>query len=188
MPGLFSQFETDKKAEAEGVEFTFLGDDGEPVFRVRLARAGGANKLYDQVRERVSAPYRRLQKITDEVQHKISMEVFSEAVALPDTWEIKERDGLKCAGSEYGPLPKDPSDTNPNAPVEYGWLPEAPKGRSKDGFIRGIEWRGTIVPATVENVYKVMDALPDLYAMLVRESMSHAAYRKEALAEDSKNS
>lgn len=178
MPGLFSQFETDKRSEAEGVEFTFTGNDGNPIFRVRLARAGGANKKYDQVRERVSAPYRRLQKITPEAQHQIGLEVFSEAVAIPTTWEMAEREGLKCQGNVY----------QKNEAGELVWLPEVPKGRSADGFIRGIEVNDEVVPSTVETVVKVMEALPDLYAMLAVESMSHEVYRKEAVEQDSKNS
>lgn len=177
MPGLFASFETDKKSEAEGVEFTFNGNDGKPVFRVRLARAGGANKKYDQVRERVSAPYRRLNKITAEVQHQIGLEVFSEAVAIPESWEMAERPGLKCAGNVCS---KDESG-------KLVWLPEIPKTLSA-GFLKGIELRDEVVPSTPENVSKVMEALPDLYNMLVAESMSHDVYRKEALDQDSKNS
>ena len=88
---LFSEFKTDKLLEAEGTQFTYTAGDGKPMFRVRLARAGGANKKYDQVRERVTSPYRRLKSLTDEMQQQIAYEVFAEAIVVKDSWETYDR-------------------------------------------------------------------------------------------------
>lgn len=92
MPSLFSEFKTDKDLEVQGKEFVYTAGDGKPVFKVRLARAGGGNKLYDQVRERVTAPYRRLQTLTDEMSQQIGREVFSEAIVVKDSWETYKRE------------------------------------------------------------------------------------------------
>lgn len=87
MPGLFSEFKTDPKLEQEGVLFTYTGGDGKPIFRVKIARQGGRNKLYDQVRERITSPYRRLKSLTDEMKETIALECFAEAIIVKNTWE-----------------------------------------------------------------------------------------------------
>lgn len=156
---LFSEFKTDKELEAKGVQFTYTAGDGKPIFRVRLARSGGGNKKYDQVRERVFAPYRRLSKLTDEMQREIALTVFAEAVVVAGTWETCVR---------Y--IDDDEAQT-----VRYTWKP-------------GLESEtGEVVPATVENIVKVMYLLPDLYGVLVSESMNIDNYKKEAREQDSKN-
>lgn len=147
---LFSEFKTDRELEAKGVEFTYTAGDGKPIFRVRLARSGGGNKKYDQVRERVTAPYRRLSKLTEENQADIGYTVFAEAVVVKDTWCTYNR------------------DTN--------------------AFVPGLESEtGEVVPATTENIIAVMKQLPDLYGILLSESMNIDNYKKEAQAQDSKN-
>lgn len=88
---LFSEFKTDKKLEVEGREFVYTAGDGKPVFKVRIARSGGANKKYDQVRERVTAPYRRLQTLTDEMNEQIALEIFAEAIIVKDSWYTFDR-------------------------------------------------------------------------------------------------
>lgn len=92
MRKLFAEFKTDKDLEAQGKEFVYTAGDGKPVFKVRLARAGGSNKKYEQVRERVTAPYRRLQTLTDEMGRQIGLEVFSEAIVVAGSWETFDRD------------------------------------------------------------------------------------------------
>lgn len=146
---LFREFKTDAELEAKGVEFTYTGGDGKPIFQVRLARSGGSNKKYDQVRERVTAPYRRLAKLTDETRDAIAREVFSEAVVVAGTWKTYDAE--------------------------------------KQELVPGIETEDGIVPATPETIAKVMGQLPDLYELLVRESMLMDNYKKEARDQDSKN-
>lgn len=53
--GMYEKFETDADAESEGLLFTF----NEAGFRCRLARAGGGNREYARVLQRVSARTRR---------------------------------------------------------------------------------------------------------------------------------
>ncbi len=150
MPGLFAEFKTDKDLETQGVQFTYTAGDGKPIFRVRLARAGGANKKYDQVREEVYAPYRRLAKLTEEMQSQAAREVFSRGVVVKNTWETFNR--------------------------------------TTNEFMPGIEDEtGEVVPATAENIARIMELLPDLYGVLVGESMSMHNYKNEAREQDSKN-
>lgn len=158
---LFSEFKTDKELEAKGVEFVYTAGNGRPIFRVRLARSGGANKKYDQVRERVTAPYRRLSKLTEENQAEIGYAVFSEAVVVKDTWETYTQHEDKT----------DPE----NVVVTYSW-------------VAGLENEsGAVVPATTENIVAVMKQLPDLYGLLLSESMNIDNYKREAREQDSKN-
>ena len=146
---LFSEFKTDPKREQEGVPFLYPGPDGKPLFRVKLARSGGRNKKYDQVRERVTEPYRRMKKLTDEVREEIALTVFAEAIIVPNTWETYDREQQK--------------------------------------FVPGIETADGIKPATTEEIISVMSQLPDLYAVLVGESMNMSNYLDVALEQDSKN-
>lgn len=156
---LYSEFLTDKALEEKGVQFTYTGGDGKPIFRVRLARSGGGNKKYDQVRERVTAPYRRLRSLTDEMQSQIAREVFAEAVVVDNTWETYVRHEPTDEGSD----------------VSYTWE-------------RGLESEtGAVVPATIDNICKLVQQLPDLYAVLLSESMNIDNYKKEAREQDSKN-
>lgn len=158
---LFSEFKTDKELEAKGVEFTYTAGDGKPIFRVRLARSGGGNKKYDQVRERVTAPYRRLSKLTEENQMDIAYTVFAEAVVVKDTWATYIKNVVV--------------DDELNETVTYSW-------------VQGLESEsGEVVPATPENITAVMKQLPDLYGILLSESMNIDNYKKEAREQDSKN-
>lgn len=176
---LFKFFKTDAKAEAEGNLFTLQGPDGLPIFRVRLRRAGGANSLLDKVREKVFGPYRRVyDDLEPKVKDHLTHLVFAEAVTVPGTWETYERPGMTCNGSSC-------------VKAEDGsvvWQPEAPKGRSDDGFVRGISnEKDEIVPDSINTIASVFDALPDVYAILLVESASADSYKQEQLEHDAKN-
>lgn len=108
---LYSEFKTDPKLEQEGVLFTYTAGDGKPLFRVKLARSGGRNKKYDQVRERITEPYRRLKNLTDEVKEQIALSTFAEAVVVPGTWETYDRDT-----NEYVPGIETPTGVKPATP------------------------------------------------------------------------
>jgi hypothetical protein len=171
---LYRQFATNPTLEAEGVEFTFNDSNAQPVFRVRLARAGGANKKYDTVREREMAPLRRIENPSSALLQKVARRVFAEACALPGTWQFKERIGHVCQGNTLG--------------SDLVWSPAIPGCRTSDGFLKGIETKtGEVVTDTVENVVKVLEDLPELFMALAREANSIAAFKDEDLQDDSKN-
>jgi hypothetical protein len=176
---LFKFFKTDAKAEAEGNLFTLMGPDGLPLFRVRLRRAGGANQLVDIVRERVFAPYRRvLSDLEPKTKDSLTHKVYAEAVTVPGTWEMYEREGMTCQGNKF-----DGKD----------WLPEVPSGRTADGFVKGISnEKDEIVQDSVANIAAVFDALPDVFAIIVLESNTADSYKPDGydadtLEHDSKN-
>ncbi len=92
MSRLSNEFRTDPKLEAEGREFAYTSRSGELLFRCRLGRMGGANKLYERTREEVMQPYRRL-KPTDEHSARLGVEIFAKSCIIPGTWQTMTPDG-----------------------------------------------------------------------------------------------
>lgn len=176
---LYSVFSTNPEDEKRGVEFSYTDSFGNIMFSVRLARAGGANKKFEQLHEKAMAPYRRVKKLDSSVTEAVYRKVFAEACALPGTWKFREVEGMTCEGNtcvkgEDGKL---------------SWTPNTPKARMEDGFIKGIQVRsGEVVKDTVDNVYEVFQDLPELFLMLFQEAASRDAFRYEEREEDSKNS
>ncbi|MCP4897719.1 MAG: hypothetical protein GY906_12165 [bacterium] len=88
--GMFENYETDKVSEREGIWI----DYGE--FRVRIARAGGANKNFQKALERMSRPYRRAiatDSLDNEVAEGILRKAYAKAIIL--AWETKVDDELQ---------------------------------------------------------------------------------------------
>lgn len=88
--GMYKQFTTSAEQETAGVTI----DYGE--FRVRLARAGGANRKFAKVLEAKTKPFRRaIQTETmDETRGtEILHEVYAETIVL--SWETKVDDVFK---------------------------------------------------------------------------------------------
>jgi hypothetical protein len=83
---IYNEFATDAGLESRGFEFEWIGRNGKPVFKCRLARPGGGNKEYESVRERVMAPFRRAKSLSPEVQAKASRDVFAQACVVPGSW------------------------------------------------------------------------------------------------------
>ena len=84
---MYEQFATNSDFERQGVEV----DYGE--FRVRLARAGGANKRFARVLEHKSRPFRRAIQADTMDRDKadaILRETYAEAVVL--NWEVRIED------------------------------------------------------------------------------------------------
>lgn len=85
---LYSQFKTDTDVETQGLWLEYgETDDGKPI-RIRIARAGGANKAYTRLMEAKVKPYRRMiqnETIETAVVEKILKEVFAKTVVLG--WE-----------------------------------------------------------------------------------------------------
>jgi len=85
---MYEQFKTNPDVEKEGVWLDY-GD-----FRVRIGRAGGANKDFQKVAERLARPYRRAiatNSIPREKAEELLMATYAEAVVKG--WEIKDGDG-----------------------------------------------------------------------------------------------
>lgn len=80
--GLYSQFQTDKGSEKTGIVVDYHH------FRVRLARAGGANKDFLRVLAAKSKPHRRAiqtETIDPDLAQALEREVYAETVILD--WE-----------------------------------------------------------------------------------------------------
>lgn len=81
---MYQQFKTDPAVEKEGIWLDY-GD-----FRVRVARAGGANRKWQKTLERLSRPYRRAiatNTIAPETAENIMREAYAEAVITD--WNVK---------------------------------------------------------------------------------------------------
>jgi len=81
---MYEMFDTDTKSEKDGVWV----DYGE--FRTQLARAGGANKLFQRTLELKSRPYRRAiqtETIDVETANRILRETY--VVAVVRDWQVK---------------------------------------------------------------------------------------------------
>lgn len=79
-----SMFGTDAKTEREGVWLDF----GE--FRVRAARAGGANKKYQRTLEELSRPHRRAMQL-DLMDNDLAMDILRQVYArsVITGWQTK---------------------------------------------------------------------------------------------------
>ena len=78
--GLYTDYETNVDVEKSGVVFE-LSDDT----RIRMARAGGANKQYLKKLEQVTRPHRRAiatESISTELSNKLMRETFAETIIL----------------------------------------------------------------------------------------------------------
>lgn len=92
--GMYGQFKTDENLETKGVELDY------GTFCVTIARAGGANKRYTRVLERLTKPHRRAlatETMDPERAAEILREAYAEAIVLK--WETKV-DGALKAGIE----------------------------------------------------------------------------------------
>jgi hypothetical protein len=92
---LYSTYETDTKAEKDGVLLDFgLNSHGQPTM-IRILRAGGANVRFAKVFEQKSKPVRRIMDaggLDNATSERIMREVYAEAVVTG--WEgVEDRQG-----------------------------------------------------------------------------------------------
>ena len=92
---LYDKFETDPQSEKDGVWLDY-GD-----FRVRISRAGGANKDYQKKLDRLTRPHRRA-IATDSLDPAVSRTLLRRAYAsaVIKDWESKDKDGNLVKGIE----------------------------------------------------------------------------------------
>jgi len=84
MSNLRKLFGTSKSLETEGIWIEYGGSSDAPI-RIRVARAGGANKNFSKTFERLSRPYQRAfqtKTIDPELAERLLAEVYATAVVL----------------------------------------------------------------------------------------------------------
>jgi len=84
----YALFKTDEDREKQGEWFQYGN------FRVKLARAGGANKAFAKKLEQLSRPYQRLirkNKLPADTADEIMKEVF--LTTIINGWKYKDEDG-----------------------------------------------------------------------------------------------
>lgn len=94
MSGLYSQFETSKDVEKQGVILQYGKNSKGEMIEIRIARAGGANNAYSKLLEAKIKPYRRqIQNDTmdNDVAERITKEVYAKTVVLGWTG-VEDRD------------------------------------------------------------------------------------------------
>ena len=155
MTDMYEMFETDPDLERNGV----IIDYGS--FRVTLARAGGANKLYAKVLERESRPYRRAME-TETIDPEVALEVMQRVAAqsLITNWETKVGEGDDATWKKGILPPKDP---------ETGKRPDK------------------LLPIKPETLMATFKRLPDIYHDLDKQAKRMSLYRKAVLEVDAKN-
>ena len=83
---MYNLYATDKELEKGGVWY-----EPTPDFRVKLRRAGGGNKKYSVMLERLTKPYRRAiqaDAMDSTIADSIVIKAFASAVVA--SWEVKE--------------------------------------------------------------------------------------------------
>lgn len=97
MTSPYALFSTDTALESSGITLDYGS------FRLCIARAGGANRKFQQVLEAKLKPHRRqiqTETLADEVAHRLIVEAYAEAVLLG--W-----DGVVDAAGQPLPFTKD---------------------------------------------------------------------------------
>lgn len=93
---LYKAYETDEKAEKEGIVIDLGLNSKEEPIQIRVRRAGGANTRFAKVFEQKSKPYRRQMEIPGALDPKVSdrvmREVYADSVILGWTG-VEDRDG-----------------------------------------------------------------------------------------------
>lgn len=150
--GLNRQFATDVKLETQGITIDYGTD------RIKIARAGGANKKYEKLLEAKTKHLRRafiVGAVGNEESMAILREVFAETIVLG--WEV-----------------------NTGTEVEPKWE----KGiEPKDAGEKGDK----LLPCNTSNYRKVFLNLPDLFLDIQQQAQAGALYRTEINEADSGN-
>lgn len=152
--GLKSQFQTSKDIEKNGIVL----DYGET--RIRIARAGGANKKYQKRLEACTRPHRRAIKndlLDIDKGNELLMEAFAHAVVVG--WENKT--GEEKNGNFIFSPGVDPEDAG---------LP-----------------KGDLLPLNPSNVLKVFKNLPDLFLDVQEQATKSVLFREDIRDTDLEN-
>jgi len=151
MTSMHSQFSTDKKLEQGGVWLDY------DIFRVKIARAGGANTKFAKSMEKHSEPHRRAMEtrtLSEPLARKMLYTVYAETVILD--WTVRSAEPLEETG-EY----------------EY-----------RRG-IEGAD--GEMVEFNKENVIKTFTELHDLFSDISDQAVGLSLFRHEDKEADAGN-
>ena len=119
---MYEMFATDKDLERNGVRLDYGS------FRVTVARAGGANKRYAKVLDKMTKPYRRAME-TETMDPDVALDILQEVAALTlvTNWEVKvgEGDDAKWQKGIYNPEGGKPLPVKPeNIIAAFKALPD----------------------------------------------------------------
>lgn len=152
---LFSQFATDRNVEKDGIFITY--DD----VRIRIARAGGANRQFNRVFQQEIKPVEqrmKRDKLSDAESDKLTATIYAKAVILG--WETN-------FGSEDKPEWR-PTFT----------IPASRKaGRPED----------EVLEFTPDNVVRVLLMLPEMFADIRDQATTASNFRVDEDEADAKN-
>lgn len=152
----YSNFRTNPETEVKGIVLDY------GMFYFRVARAGGANKLYNRVMKRVFDPHRRAIQ-TDTLPEKKLAELMRQAYAegVVTGWGYKKHEDDKSF-------------------IDGKFLAE--ETDAETGDVKTVE-----LAFTPANVAKVFADLPDLFADIQEQSSKVSLYRDAVKDEDAKN-
>lgn len=160
--GLYKALQTDADIEKEGVYISYYDDEGDDLCRVRVARAGGANKAFDKAMNAALKKHKKLldaSSIGSEKNKAVMRQLYADNVIT--AWETAKRD-----------------ESNKVVLDEKG----------NTVWIEGIESpTGELLPFTSENVVKTLKNLPKIYTDVALMSNNDEAYRKDIQEEEAKN-
>jgi hypothetical protein len=140
---LTSIFKTDERLETDGIVLDY------GTTRIRVARAGGANKAFLKFLDQKTRPHRKLiaaGAMTNDQADAVLAEVYAESVVR--AWETK-------IGNEW----------------KSGISPEDAGLKEQGGS--GNE----LLPVSTENILRVFKTLPDLFRDIQQQTMSHTLFR-----------
>ncbi len=154
MSSLYESFKTDPDLEIKGINL----DYGNSL--ITVARAGGSNKKFLKVLERLMKPYRRAiqtETMDNAVATTLLHKAYAEAIVL--RWETRK-----------------PATTDKD-------------GKEVEGkMVVGIEGPdGNVLPFTADNITQTFDNLPDLFADVQEAASKASLYRATVLEEDAGN-
>ncbi len=162
---LYENHATDKKFEKTGVWVDYGG------FRVKIAKAGGANRKYTAMVERETKPLRRAMQagtLSEDRAKPIMIKVFIKTIILGwqtfvDSEDLTE-DQIAGASEE--------------TTVEDGGL-----------WVSGIEQQDkSIEPFNDENLEKVLTDLPAVFNMIKEDALADDIFKQTMRQEEAKNS
>lgn len=90
---LYKSFESDEKAEIEGIVLDYGMNSKDGPIQIRVRRAGGGNARFNKVFEAKSKPYRRiLESLDQKTSDRVMREVYADSVVVGWTG-VEDRDG-----------------------------------------------------------------------------------------------
>ncbi len=168
MIDMYEEFTTDTSLETEGIWMDRAS------YRICIAHAGGGNTGFIKAFERATKPHRRVMaagRMNDDVAGKILTEAYAKYI-------VKDWNVLLVERNKNGRPKLDKQDKVTSILDEEGNIQWQRGIHSKDG---------TVLPYNLEEVIKVLKALPRLFAEIRSIAEEYSNYLELAREEDSKN-